>query len=196
MRAPQLVMSDKDRALLQFGKTMAAWANLEKAFYGWFEHLTSLDTRQAQPLYFTPTSFKARIDLLRAAMTAFYLKDNEKIFIEKALGLAVHYSGFRNKLAHGEFTFEGVIIESRHADRKAARERGIAQEQLKNAANVFQELTNILWKARDIAIGMEIEDEPDASLETCAQQVDELPRFESPKKNSPTPVKPRPQPRS
>jgi hypothetical protein len=196
MRAPQLAMSNKDKALLQFGKTMAAWANLEKAFYGWFEHITSLDMRQAQPLYFAPTSFKARIDLLRAAMVAFYLKDDERAFIEKALGLAVHYSGFRNKLAHGEFTFEGVIIESKHADRKAAREKGITQEQLKNAANVFQELTNILWKARDIAIGMEIEDEPEASLETCAQQVDELPRFESPKKNNPTPTKPQPRSRS
>ena len=124
MRAPQLVMSNKDKALLQFGKTMAASANLEKAFYGWFEHITSLDMRQAQPLYFAPTSFKARIDLLRPAMVAFYLKDDERAFIEKALGLAVHYSGFRNKLAHGEFTFEGVIIKANTQTEKRREKKG------------------------------------------------------------------------
>lgn len=99
---------------------MAAWAKLEKGFYAWFEHITLLDMRQAQPLYFAPTSFKARTNLIRAALKSNQLESDEQKFIEKALGRADQYNSFRNKLAHGEFTIEGLLIESKELDYKAA----------------------------------------------------------------------------
>ena len=171
-------ISERDRAFLAFGKAMAAWASLEKGLYGWFEHITLIDMRQAQRLYFTATSFKAGTDLIRAAQDVYHVEDDENEFLKAALGVATHYSSFRNKLAHGEFTFEGLIIESKHADRSAAEKNAITHPQLEKAAACFQELATLLWKARDIALGFMPEDEPEASLEKCTEEVADLPRLQ------------------
>jgi hypothetical protein len=166
-------------------KSDGAWADLEKALYGWFEHVTLLDTRKAQPIYFAPNGFRARADMLRAAIDNFGLEAFEEKFVSKALGLAIHYSAFRNKLAHGEFTIEGLIVESGQPDRRRAREEAITQEQLKSATQRFQASADLLWKARDLGIGMTFDDDPDASLEACIKELEQLPRFGPAKQNEP-----------
>jgi hypothetical protein len=177
-------LSEKDNALLLFGRAMAAWANLEKGFYVWFEHITLLEPQHAQPLYFAPTGFKGRADLLRSVIQSYALEKDELAFIDKALGLGIHYSSFRNKLAHGEFTFHGLVVEPKHADRASAMMSAIKSEHLYLASSAFQGLANILYTAREIALGFVPEDEPDASLAICLQQVNELPRLEWPPKNN------------
>lgn len=111
-RSKSSELSEKDKSFLAFGKAMAAWASLESGFYAWFEHVTMLDTRIATPLYYSASNFKSRLDMLRAAMQSFQIEDEELKFIKEAIKRAIDYSGFRNKLAHGEFTLEGLIIES------------------------------------------------------------------------------------
>jgi hypothetical protein len=168
--------SERDKAFLLFGRAMAAWAKLEKGFYAWFEHITLLDMKLGQPLYFAPTSFMARTNLIRAALKSNQLEPAERAFIEKALGCAGQYNSFRNKLAHGEFTVEGLLIESKEPDYKAAKQVAVTQKEMAIAANNFQALADLLWKARDTALGFILEDEPEASLEMCLVELDALPK--------------------
>jgi hypothetical protein len=167
-------LSDRDKAFLLFGKAMAAWAALEMSFYIWFEHAMLLDMRQAKPLYYAATNFKARLDLLRAAISSTKLEKEEQAFIEAAIKKAIKYSSFRNKLAHGEFTLEGLLIESKHADYKAARSSAITQREIETAARNFSKLAELIADARDYAIGLRDMLEED-SLEICRQRVIELP---------------------
>jgi hypothetical protein len=167
-------LGDRDSAFLAFGKAMAAWARLEAGFYGWFEHITLLDLKQAKPLYYSATNFKSRTDLLRAAIVGTRLESAEQDFIEEAVKVAVQYNSFRNKLAHGEFTLEGLIIESKHADRAKAKEKAIGLPQLAVYTDRFNILANLLWQARDLAVGFDDESDPDATLETCKQRATEL----------------------
>jgi hypothetical protein len=177
-RTPSSVaLSESDRAHLLFGKAMAAWAKLERGFYAWFEHATLMDMHQAQPLYFSVTNFKSRMDLLRAALDAVTLDSpDEELFVRGAMGLAIQYNSFRNKLAHGDFTFDGLIIESKVVDRATARRQAISHTQLGIAATNFQALADLLWLARDLSIGQIPEDDPEASVKACVARVDALPR--------------------
>jgi hypothetical protein len=174
---PAMGLSNQDQAFLLFGRAMAAWAKVERAFYAWFEHITLLDMRQAQPLYYAVTNFRSRMDLISAGL-AFVKLDckEEEEFIGKAIKLARNYSSFRNRLAHGEFTIDGLIVEGRTVDRAEARKNAISHEQLRAAANNFQTLADLLWQARDLGLMGEIEDEPDASLSGCIQRLRDLPR--------------------
>jgi hypothetical protein len=109
---------------------MAAWARIEVGFYTWFEPITPFDMRQAKPIYYSATSFKSRLDLLRAALDGIQLDRNEETFIRAAMAVVIGYNSFRNKLAHGEFTFDGLLIEGKHVDRRRARAEAISAEQL------------------------------------------------------------------
>jgi hypothetical protein len=100
---------------------MAAWARIEVGFYTWFEPITPFDMRQAKPIYYSATSFKSRLDLLRAALDGIQLDRKEETFIRAAMAVVIGYNSFRNKLAHGEFTFDGLLIEGKHVDRRRAR---------------------------------------------------------------------------
>jgi hypothetical protein len=145
-RSKSSELSEKDKSFLAFGRAMAAWASLESGLYAWFEHVTLLDTRKATPLYYSATNFKSRLDLLRAAMQSFQIEDDELKFLTAAIKRAVEYNGFRNKLAHGEFTFEGLIIESKHPDRKIARDTAIDRSGLDIAAQNFRALAELMWE--------------------------------------------------
>ena len=108
-KSPRL--AERNNAIFLFGKAMVAWARLESGFYGWFEHATLLDMRQAKPLYYSATNFKARLDLLRAAISGTKLEAAEQEFIKAAIKLSIEYNTVRNKLAHGEMTIDGLVIE-------------------------------------------------------------------------------------
>jgi hypothetical protein len=167
-------LSKRNNAFFLFGKAMAAWARLEAGLYAWFEHVENMDMRQAKPLYYAVNSFKGRLDLIRAAIETVHVEEIEQAFIESAMNLAVQYNGFRNKLAHGEFTLDGLIIEGKHADHHKALEAAISHEKLQTYSDRFNVLANLLWQARDLALGFIDDIEPDASVEKCQQQVIEL----------------------
>jgi hypothetical protein len=153
---------------------MAAWAAIEKGLYVWFENAAPLDMKVAKPLFYSGTGFQSRLGLLKAAVNSSGLEDGARSFIEAAMKRAASYSVFRNRLAHGEFTMDGLIIEGKHHEHKAARDEAITQKMLSVAATNFQALADLLWKARDLDLGFEFDDEPEASLESCLQQVKEL----------------------
>jgi hypothetical protein len=164
---------DTDTSFLLFGRAMAAWANVEKGLYLWFEHATLLDTNVAKPLFYSGTSFQSRLGLLKAAVNSSGLERDARSFIEAAMKRAASYSAFRNRLAHGEFTMDGLIVEGKHHERKVARDEAITQDMLNVAANNFRKLADLLWKARDLELGYE--DEPEASLDSYLQELNDLP---------------------
>jgi hypothetical protein len=112
---------------------------------------------------------------LRAAVNSSGLEAQPRAFIEAAIKRATSYNSFRNRLAHGEFTMDGLIIEGKHHEHQVAREDAITPEMMGIAAMNFRALADFLWKARDVDLGFEFEDEPDLSLESCLLQVNELP---------------------
>ncbi|WP_426409858.1 hypothetical protein [Bradyrhizobium ganzhouense] len=167
-----LRMGDTNKAFLAFGKAMAAWARIEVGFYIWFEHITAFDLRQAKPIYYSATSFSARLSLIRAAITGVQLEADEMAFIDEAMKLANPYSSFRNKLAHGEFTLDGLVIEGKHVDRKLARAEAISADKLKKYTHRFNDFAELLLQARDLALGFNDEDhEPGLTLSHCTQRV-------------------------
>jgi len=171
-----LPLGDTDRTLLAFGKAMAAWARIEIGFYTWFEHIGAFDLRQAKPIYYSATNFKSRMDLIRAAMEGVTLEHDEDEFIRAAMKVAVSYNSFRNKLAHGEFTFDGLLVEGKHVDRRKARAEAISAAELQAFANLANEFSTILYAARDVALGFTEEDQEITSLAQCTERVKALPR--------------------
>ncbi|MFT4279494.1 MAG: hypothetical protein QM576_24365 [Rhodopseudomonas sp.] len=172
-----LPMGNTDRTLLAFGKAMAAWARIEVGFYCWFEHIGGFDLRQAKPIYYSATNFKSRMDLIRAAMAGVTLEEDEETFIRRAMKLAETYNSFRNKLAHGEFTFDGLLVEGKHVDPRAARAAAISIDELFAFANSANDFSLILYRARDLAWGPSEEDDTAPStLEGCTERLKELRR--------------------
>jgi hypothetical protein len=172
MRRRPTSLAEVDKTFLAFGKAMAAWALIERALYNWFEHLTLLDANLAKSIYFSAKSTPNRLDMIRAALDTLELDENEQAFIAEAVNVVGKYSSFRNKLAHGEFTFDGEIVETKHTIRKTKGE-AINREELRVASQNFFELTNLLNTALGFVQGYpESEDE---SLEICLAQLRELP---------------------
>jgi hypothetical protein len=171
-----LKLNDTDKTLLAFGKAMAAWARIEIGFYIWFEHIGAFDTRQARPIYYSATNFKSRMDLIRAAMDGVTLDREEEEFINAAIKVAIGYNSFRNKLAHGEFTFDGLLVEGKHVDRRKARAEAISATQLQAFAKLANEFSTILYTARDVALGVAEDDEEHITLARCIENVKALPR--------------------
>ena len=126
-------------------------------------------------LFYSATSFQSRLGLLRAAVNSSGLEADARSFIEAAMKRAASYSAFRNRLAHGEFTMDGLIIEGKHHEHKVARDGAITPRMLSVAATNFRSLADLLWKARDPDLGFDFEDEPEASLRTYLQRANELP---------------------
>ena len=67
-------------------------------------------------------------------------------------------------------------MEGKHVDRRKARAEAISETELKAFANMANEFSEILYKARDLALGFPDEDEADLTLEQCTQRVKALPR--------------------
>jgi hypothetical protein len=171
-----LPVGNTDKTLLAFGKAMAAWARIEIGFYIWFEHIGAFDTRQARPIYYSATNFKSRMDLIRAAMEGVKLDREEEEFINAAIKVAIRYNSFRNKLAHGEFTFDGLLVEGKHVDRRKARAEAISANQLQAFAKLANEFSMILYTARDVALGVAEHDQEYTTLASCTESVKALPR--------------------
>jgi hypothetical protein len=165
---------DREKAYLAFGKAMAAWAKVEVGFYVWFEHISDIDLRQAKPIYYSATSFKSRMDLVRGAIEGHAPTSDEQIFIDQAMKLAIPYNSFRNKLAHGEFTLDGLIIEGKHVDRKQARAKAISLVELSKFTVRFNEFADLLFRARELALGFEDHDDDQASLGRYAARMSEM----------------------
>lgn len=88
---------------LQYGKTLAAWAQLEQTLGQLFCALCRFESgsQLGSELFFSGRSFQTRADLLWAALRSVDLPEDVAVVIRLALKRARDYSGARNKVAHG-----------------------------------------------------------------------------------------------
>src|ERR1700721_3843942 len=82
--------------------------------------------------------------MLRSAIEGVRLDRNEAEFIRQAMKISTPYNSFRNKLCHGEFTFDGLLVEGKHADRKRASARAIFAVELAWFTERFNEFATLL----------------------------------------------------
>ena len=179
-----LPIGNSKRTFLAFGRAMAAWARLERGFYSWFERITGLESAQARPLYFSATGFNARVKLIRAALEGVELPSNEEAFIKAAMKLANGYNPFRNKLAHGEFTFDGLIVEGKYADRKRARDEAVSGTLMEKFAKIVDEIAGVLSQANYLVDFAPEDDDELRTIEQCTKRLETIPKNFDPKDGS------------
>ena len=167
-------IASKDAAFLAFGKAMAAWARIERGFYLWFEHITLLDYQKCNPLYYSVQTFRGRMDLLKAALSCNTIEKDELKFIETAMKVVLPYVSIRNQLAHGEFTLDGLVVDSRVVGREKRLQSVVSLEKLTMFTQEAETLARLMAEARDFALGFESPDEHDASLQKCVKQIQEI----------------------
>jgi hypothetical protein len=97
----------QSKAIVQFyhfyGHALARWAELEGSLYNWFAHTTGMSDGMARAIFYGARGFAARSEMLEAAIEhATILSPAEVAFLKEAMKKARGYSGFRNKIAHGE----------------------------------------------------------------------------------------------
>lgn len=101
---------NKDRLLdatvdfhIHYGNAMARWAQLENALYLWFSAATAMNDAVGRAIFYSARGFAARAEMLEAAVEHATTLSPEQIeFLKEAIKKARQYSGFRNKVAHGE----------------------------------------------------------------------------------------------
>ncbi|KIZ36975.1 hypothetical protein OO17_24125 [Rhodopseudomonas palustris] len=172
-------VSRKDTAYLAFGKAMANWALLE--LFHWFQRVTFLKLPQARRVFYANKNFAARAEMLREVLPESGLEAPEVAVIEAVVKRAAGFCTFRNSLAHGEVTFEG-IVDPRY-EYEEALARGYAVADIETAANQFLALAEISRQAHAIATddgaALILQDYLDGhrpSLETLLQRVLALPK--------------------
>lgn len=98
-----LVSRAHDEFHYVFGLTLSSWARVERTLSYWFARLTRMNTSMATAVFYSGRSFNARAEMLQAAIDrAKGLTSIETEFIKEATKRAWAYSGFRNRIAHGE----------------------------------------------------------------------------------------------
>lgn len=135
----------------------------------------------ARAIFFAPRTFQARTDLLEAAITNdTTLCACAREFIKAATVKAGKLSSFRNRLAHGEQTFDTreespthkqvILISSRLHPEKAAAD-GVTGRKLIFAIANFRELAKLLMDVSEF-----LRDPKDPTLPVeCLRRLNALP---------------------
>lgn len=133
------------------GRAVAEWAYVEDHLSGWFLILTGVsDALLASRIFFTPNSFKGRLDLLRTALESSNASEAQKKFAHAAMKKAEAYNEFRNALVHGRAAW--------HTDNRRAEAHivspgmarapiSIGVPQIDRAAINFHELASLMVNA-------------------------------------------------
>ncbi len=146
----------KDKFYTQYGKAMAAWADLEGVLCDWFRRILEPKGNgqvNAEAIFYSARSFNGRADMLKAATGARSLTDDQRTFIRKAIKRVSDYNQFRAKLAHrvtiqrsgfgpeedGFALYEGDDTSGRNTENPPIRE-----EHLLNATRNFDALSWII----------------------------------------------------
>jgi len=94
------VMSVGDAFFLQYGQTLAEWAELEFVLSSWFHFVTEMNFRMAEAVFYSGRSFNSRRDMLLRAIPQSTLDEATKTFLVEAVKRASAYSAARNTIAH------------------------------------------------------------------------------------------------
>jgi hypothetical protein len=86
-----------------FGAVMRMWSGVERALYEWFQRATGMPDPMARGIFYGARGFSARAEMLESALEhTKNLTPEQMTFVKEAVKKARQYSGFRNKVAHGE----------------------------------------------------------------------------------------------
>ena len=143
-------MKSKGEFQLALGRALGQWALIEERLSYWFEDATGMPNEMARAIFFAPRTFTGRADLLEAAR-----KHSDRLrpcageFIKEATRKAGQFASFRNRIAHGEQSFDvrkesptfkqTILISGRYHPEKAA-DNAITIDQLNAAKENFREL--------------------------------------------------------
>lgn len=196
-------ISEHTRATVEFdmafGRAFGQWALIEERLFYWFHYATGLPGDLARIIYYSHRTFQGRSLMLENVLETRPLKvPGAQEFIVAAIKKAVQFNGFRNKLAHGDPTFDVrggsptfkqvILLQARHGIYEAA-ETAVTMAQLGTATNNFRELARLIMDVFDfLNSGVE----PDKPAE-CLKQVLALPdRAEEATRAPKKPKPPRP----
>jgi hypothetical protein len=133
------------------GLAVSHWALIELQLSLWFHLLTDIEHQIANDLFFSTTSFVAKADLIKTALTHSKVPDTEKEFVEVCRQKALTYSKYRNKFVHGGMHIlsgEMFILDFYGAVTFEKFEGGITVAHLNQAAANFHALMLCLNNAR------------------------------------------------
>jgi hypothetical protein len=85
---------------LQYGRTVDAWASLERCLADCFRLLSGTSIAMADAIFYSGRSFQTRRDLMLAALATSTLDKEIIDFLAAAVRRAAEYSKFRNQIAH------------------------------------------------------------------------------------------------
>jgi hypothetical protein len=88
---------------LSYAPAMQQWSLLERSLCDWFQHASAMQYTMANAIFYSARGFTARIEMLEAAIehsTALTLFQTE--FLKEAAKKARQFTGFRNKVTHGQ----------------------------------------------------------------------------------------------
>jgi hypothetical protein len=161
-----------------FGRLIAEWSAIERAFYTWFASVSGMKEGMARSIFYSGKSFNSRADMLEAAFgNQSNMPPLDLDFIKASLKKARAYSAFRNSVVHGEPTLDILHNYSPQADLQLILTQGkdfigssaITIDDLDAGLESFSELKGFLHdmfpKNR----------KPDANLEEYLRRVRELP---------------------
>jgi len=175
-----------------YGHALARWSQLETSLYYWFAKITGMPDAMARGIFYSARSFAARAEMLEAALEhATHLKDSDIAFLKEALKKARNYSGFRNKLAHGEprlaVTKDGETVKGVHYTISQGRNQPSATEELLTVQDLFiaAEHFHVVAECAREALGFPPNRPNPKSPEECLSLVRALPN-EPHDKNAPT----------
>jgi hypothetical protein len=160
------------------GRAVAAWARVEGELSYWFVAISGLDEAMARDLFFTPTSFNARVELLSTVIDHSSASKAHKDFAAIVLEKCKRYSAVRNKLVHWsphtdlEGLWTPILVPFPEPPMGVRPSNCLTVDQISNAAENFQILSRTMTKAD---IGTRIGRESLDSLQTLGEAIRRLP---------------------
>lgn len=158
-----------------YGLVLAEWSGIEASLYDWFAIITKMHDRMARGVFYSARSFNARAEMLDAALSHSGQSAFDREFVQEVLRKAWTYSGFRNRVTHGEKILNLVENNPERADfvlveGKNIKGEGTTVEHLRIATGNFRRL-------RDLSNAMQpiFRSEHDLSPTQCLTLVRALP---------------------
>lgn len=159
-------LDTRDVIILQFGRTLAAWAELEHSLALWFQEACGMtDPILSDALFYSGRSFNTRADLLRAALAKGHMQAEWELVGRAIVKRAMAYSATRNAIAHGvvlpDPDKERYVIGSRT---ELPSETSTTIDDLKQAEANFIRLETAIYDALGTKLGT-LEGKPEEYLE-------------------------------
>lgn len=136
-----------------YGAALRYWARTEQGLFNWFHIITKMKEPIARRVFYSAHTFTARVLMVETALSVSKLRKPYPECVAAAVTRCRSYSGFRNRITHGEAwvdgrkdskTFKSIIIVSGSLTDAEAEDRSIGIAELKFAARNFSNLAAIL----------------------------------------------------